>query len=551
MKKSLLTLLLSVGILTLFAQYPETFDLRNYNGENYVTSVKSQTSGTCWTHGTMASIEGNLMMNGNWMNGNDDPEPNLAEYHLDWWNGFNRYFNQDLDPPFNNGQGLEEHLGGDYFVSTAYMSRLEGMVYCPEANNSGEDDDNWFYSAPDRYDHDNYSMYYSKNVEWWTAGPDLEYINDIKELIMTHGVLATCMCYAGQYINNQYEHYQPPSSQDDPNHSVAIIGWDDTRDTQAPLPGAWIVKNSWGSWWGNSGYFWISYYDKHATQHPEMGAVTFYNTALMEYDSVYYHDYHGWRDTVPGITEAFNAYVAVADENFVAGSFYTGADNVDFEYRIYDDFDGTTLSNQLYVQMGTIPHSGLHTIDFYQNVYIDEGEDFYVYLKLSDGGMPYDRTSIIPVLLIEGNRYDLVPSTSAPGQSYYSDGKGWVDFYDYDDPSGYQNTGNFCIKAITGDYEIVGINDTEMTLPGMLASNYPNPFTDYTVLEFSVKENAHVEVMLTDLNGRTIDVLVNEETDSGTHTAVWNCAEIKAGIYMATLKVNGNLSSTLKLVKTK
>jgi len=549
MKKLLFTLLMLLAVCSLFAQLPETFDLRDYEGVDYVPAVRSQTSGTCWAHGSLAAVEGNLIMNGNWENYDDDPEPNLAEYHLDWWNGFNSYYNQDLNPPFNNGEGLTVHLGGDYFVTTAYMARLEGLVYSPNANNSG-DDDNWFNSAPDRYD-DSFTRYYCKDVEWYTAGENLENIDHLKELIMTNGILATCMCYDGSYINGQYEHYQPPTSTDDPNHSVSIIGWDDNRDTDAPENGAWLVRNSWGSNWGYDGYFWISYYDKHATQHPEMGAVTFYNTAVLEYDSVYYHDYHGWRDTLQTTSEAFNAYIAIKDENFVAGSFYTAAANVDFEYIIYDDFDGTALSNQLYIQTGNIANSGLHTIDFSENVYIDEGEDFFVYLKLSDGGIAYDRTSIIPVLLGE-TKFDLVPSTANEEESYYNDGKGWIDFYNYDDPSGYQNTGNFCIKVITGEDGTSGFDaHNKDVLQGGINSNYPNPFAENTTLSYSVNGSAQISIEVMDLSGRIINILVDDNKEKGQYNVNWNSENFDAGIYVATMKIDGVQVSTIKLLKTK
>lgn len=411
------------------ADLPRQFDLRSAKGKNFVSAVKNQSGGTCWTHATMAAVESNLMVNQYWTHHGETGEPNLAEYYLDWWNGFNQHKNHDVHPEKN---GLTVHEGGDYRVAAAHLSRA-GTVRDVDAQS--------FSTAP-KESAATYQHFYTRDIVWFDAGPNLESIDGIKRSLMEYGAMGTALAWATSfYSGNTF--YQPPSSNAEPNHAVTIVGWDDDKKTRAPKPGAWLIKNSWGTNWGSGGYFWISYYDKVAGHHDEMGAVAFQNTVPFDYYRVYSHDLHGWRDTRKEAVEAFNAFVVGSDEQVRSISFYTAANDTTFSITLHADFNGTSLGTALAAPLeGGFAQKGFHTVDLPFPVAVAAGSKLYVKVRLSQGGHAFDRTSNVPVLLGAKSRVT-VKSKASPGESYYLKNGAWRDLTQ-DDPSA-----NFCIKALT------------------------------------------------------------------------------------------------------
>lgn len=429
---SLTFLLLLLPIGQAAADLPSQYDLRDVDGQNLVTSVKSQQGGTCWTFGAMAAMEGNLLMTGAWETAGESGEPNLAEYHLDWWNGFNQHNNDDIDPP--SGSGLEVHQGGDYRVTSAYLGRGEGAA----RNIDGQS----YNTPPERY-RDDYHFFVPRHIEWYVAGDNLETIDQIKQAVIDYGVIGTCMCYDGAFINGSFIHYQPTSSTLDPNHAIAIVGWDDDKAVSgAPGPGAWLCKNSWGEGWGLGGYFWISYWDKHAGKHPEMGAIAFRDVGPPDWDTTYSHDYHGWRDTYTDAGRAFSAFTANTDEVLGAVGIITTEDDTSFTVRVWDRYEGDELLDILGSTTGTFAHTGLHTVDLPVPISLVQGDDFFVELEVFSGGLAFDRTSDVPVLLGASTRA-IVESSAAPGESFVQPGSQWIDF------TTVEETGNICIRALT------------------------------------------------------------------------------------------------------
>lgn len=457
---------------------PSAFDLRELDG---VTPIKAQAGGTCWTHGTVAAIESHLLVSGFWRASGRASIPALSEYHLDWWNGFNKHCNEDVPDPAKEETGMTVHQGGDYRVATAYLSRY-GMVILP----CGKDiyrDSEWFGKAPAQWDCDQQRLYV-RDVEWFTMGDNLEGIDLIKRRIMTEGAIGTCYAAGRTYLGKDNVQYQPTSTRGDPNHAVAIVGWDDAKlstdnEKKAPKPGAWLIKNSWGTRRGDQGYFWISYYDKHCCRNLEMGAVSFRNVEPHSYTDIYCHDVHGWRDTLKEVSKAFNSFTATGKQLIRAVSFYTTKHDVKYTATIFGQFENGHLSRPLATKSGSIPFCGFHTINLDVPILVQKNDKFHVCVELTDGGHAIDRTSQIPVLLEQQPPVELkdkdksnqpaepkdkdqsrqkgqrqgrppwVTSKAGPGESFYHDGTGWKDLNEYKfAEEKFNHTANLCIKVL-------------------------------------------------------------------------------------------------------
>ncbi len=77
-------------------------------------------------------------------------------------------------------------------------------------------------------------------------------IADIKKWLMEHGPMVTRFTVYDDFRNYKSGVYKATSTTEVASHCVCCIGFSDKLR-------AWLCKNSWGTGWGMSGFFWIAY----------------------------------------------------------------------------------------------------------------------------------------------------------------------------------------------------------------------------------------------------------------------------------------------------
>jgi hypothetical protein len=178
-----------------------------------------------------------------------------------------------------------------------------------------------------------------------------------------------------------YDYYPCPPHIGAGWHMVSIIGWNDSvphLDPDRAGTGAWIVKNSWGTGWGeNGGFFYLAYDSSCVTE-----------IAYLEYkdhdpdEELLYWDEAGSVGALGyGDSSAWMASVFTADQsgNLTHVDFWTTSNNAQYEIYVWDSFFGSEIANQT----GSCLEYGYYSIPLSTPIPIDAGQQFTVGVNMT------------------------------------------------------------------------------------------------------------------------------------------------------------------------
>jgi len=347
-------------VRTLSVSAPSAWDWRDHNG---VTPVKNQsTCGSCWAFASMGALESKVLLDSGITY--DFSEENLKECNY-----------------LSKGCG-----GGNAWTATNYFTRQGTVLESCDP----------FHPYDTDVCKDTCSKI--KQVSDWRILANDE--GTIKDAVYQYGPCYTTMyaSFAGfSTYDGSYVLYYTGS--ESPNHAVLIVGWDDNM-AHAGGSGAWICKNSWGTGWGDNGYFYIAYGSA------SIGEDSCYYETYKHYDylemtgTLYHYDEAGWydnwgfgspNDTAWGLVK----FVAQKDDCIHAVDFWAVDNNMQYTIYIYDDFNGIAVSNLIHSQSGSCAKAGYYSVELTTPIWVSHGDDFVVAMEFTCSGyywpVPCDR----------------------------------------------------------------------------------------------------------------------------------------------------------------
>ena len=355
---------------------PSRYDLRQ---EGLVTPVKDQGyMGACWAFGSLAALESAVLKAMNYTA--DFSENNMQ-------NSLLRYSNFGAPTVSEGGVNL---------LSIAYLV-------------------SWLGAFPN--DYDTYDEL-GKISPLITSEADIHVqdvimlphtpgnqnsITNVKQLIYQYGAIGGYLLSKSSQSDGNPTHYYNKNTSAEyvpdhlvSNHAICVVGWDDDYSASnflitPPGNGAWIVKNSWGTDWGDEGYFYVSYYDESLCAFPDILTEYFMAFVLnntLPYNNNYQYDFSGLGGFDNGGYDKvyyLNSFEAYENDVIAAVGTYFNNANVDYTVEIYVN------DEMVYTQSGVSPFAGYHTIKLDKYVSIKTGDRFDV--VMTSNSVPVSRPS--------------------------------------------------------------------------------------------------------------------------------------------------------------
>lgn len=206
---------------------PSHFDWRD-NGGDWTTRAKDQGyCGSCAAFAAIGAFEAVI----NIANGNPNLDLDLSEQHLFSCGGGSCYYGMYVDDAMNylKNYGVPKESCFPYTAGDT-GSNPPCSRTCSNWQSQAKRINSWHWVNGDRNSMKSAIYNYGPIVTGFNACEDLYYYD------------------AGEI----YTHSGSCSTSDCGPHGVVIVGWDDSQQY-------WIVKNSWGPYWGENGFFKIKW----------------------------------------------------------------------------------------------------------------------------------------------------------------------------------------------------------------------------------------------------------------------------------------------------
>lgn len=197
----------------------------NWCDQGGCTPVKDQGyCGSCWAFSTTAPLESLILLN-------DGVSTDLSEQYLiscnsDGWGCNGGFWAHD----YHEWKAVSGELEAGAVLESVFPYE-DADVSCNPPHDKAYQITSWEYVCGDSY-----------------CTPTTD---QLKQAIYDHGPLTVAVCVNGAFQSYSDGVFTGPSCSS-LNHGVVLVGWDDADN-------CWIMRNSWGTAWGENGYMRIQY----------------------------------------------------------------------------------------------------------------------------------------------------------------------------------------------------------------------------------------------------------------------------------------------------